>query len=84
MARYFFHLHDRSGRTEDEQGREVADLSSLRTRAVKAARSIIQADAGGGVIDLTARIEVANEAGETVLALSFAEAVDLITAPAAP
>jgi hypothetical protein len=79
MARYFFHLHDRSGRTEDEQGRDVADLNAVHTRAIKAARSIIQADVEGGIIDLTARIEVEDGAGEMVLTLSFAEAVELIT-----
>jgi hypothetical protein len=82
MARYFFHLQDRSGRTEDQLGRETADLVEVRRRAVKAARGIIQADVDGGVIDLTARIEVTDAAGKFVLTLPFHEAVELITAPA--
>ena len=81
MARYFFHLHDRSGRTEDELGREMGGLDEVRGRAIKAARAIIQADVGGGIVDLTARIEVRDGAGEVVLTLPFGEAVELITNP---
>ena len=63
MARYFFHLQDRSGRTEDQLGREIADLDEARRRAIKAARAIIRADVDGGIIDLTARIEVTDAGG---------------------
>ena len=78
MARYFFHLQDRSGRTEDQLGREIADLDETRRRAIKAARAIIRADVDGGIIDLTARIEVTDTAGKFVLTLPFDEAVELI------
>ena len=78
MARYFFHLQDRSGRTEDQLGREIADLDEARRRAIKAARAIIRADVDGGIIDLTGRIEVTDAGGESVLTVPFDEAVELI------
>ena len=84
MARYFFHLHDRSGQTVDQLGREIADLDEARRRAIKAARAIIQADVGSGIIDLTARIEVTDAEGEVVLTLPFDEAIELITGRAGP
>jgi dihydroxyacetone kinase DhaKLM complex PTS-EIIA-like component DhaM len=84
MARYFFHLHDRSGQTVDQLGREIADLDEARRRANKAARAIIQADVGSGIIDLTARIEVTDAEGEVVLTLPFDEAIELITGRAGP
>ena len=79
MGRYFFHLHDRTGRTEDQLGREVADLGDARSRAIKAARGIIQADVGSGIVDLTATIEVTDAEGGVVLTLPFGEAIELIT-----
>jgi hypothetical protein len=82
MARYFFHLRDRSGRTEDQLGREIADLDDARGRAIKAARAIIRADVDGGIIDLTARIEVTDATGNIVLMCPFHEAVQLISGPA--
>jgi hypothetical protein len=82
MARYFFHLQDRSGRTEDQLGREIADLNEAHSRAIKAARAIIRADVDGGIIDLTAWIEVTDTAGKLALTLPFHEAVELITGPA--
>jgi len=82
MGHYFFHLHDRTGRTLDQLGRELADLDQVRARAIRAARAIIRADVDVGIVDLTARIEVADSAGRPVLTLSFGEAVELITGPA--
>ena len=81
MAHYFFHLQDRSGRTEDQLGREIADFNEARRRAIKAARAIIRADVDGGIVDLTARIEVTDAAGKLVLRLAFHEAVELIAGP---
>ena len=83
MVRYFFHLHDRSGQTVDQLGRQIADLDEARSRAIKAARAIIKADVDSGTIDLTARIEVTDAVGAIVLTLAFGEAVALITGPAA-
>ena len=79
MARYFFHLHDRSGQTVDQLGREIADLDEARSRAITAARAIMRADVGSGIVDLTARIEVTDAEGGVVLTLPFGEAVELIT-----
>ncbi len=76
MPRYQFHLHDRTGFTQDIKGRELADLATARERAIREARAIICDDVRHGRIDLSARIEVTDCAGDVVLTLLFSEAVE--------
>ncbi|HEX8669027.1 MAG TPA: hypothetical protein VF727_11730 [Allosphingosinicella sp.] len=78
MARYFFQLYDRTGWSEDKEGRELADLAAARRQALKGARSIMGADVLRGEIDLTARIDVWDSDGRVVLNLPFADAVQLL------
>lgn len=74
MPRFFFHLYDRSGFVEDEEGVEVADLEAVRAMALKGARSIISNDVEQGRLDLDGRIEVFDASGALVLVLPFREA----------
>ena len=78
MPRYRFHLHDRTGLTEDVQGRELADLVKARERAIREARVIICDDVRQGRIDLSGMIEVTDGEGEVVLILPFSEAVEQV------
>jgi hypothetical protein len=75
VPRYHFHLHDRTGFTEDVQGRNLADLPRARERAIREARAIICEDVRNGRLDLSGSIEVTEGNGEVVLTLRFTEAV---------
>lgn len=75
MPRYHFHLHDRTGLTEDAHGRNLADLTKARERAIKEARAIICDDVRNGRIDLNGMIKVTDGGGKVVLTLPFTEAV---------
>lgn len=75
MPRYHFHLHDRTGLTEDAHGRNLADLTKARERAIKEARAIICDDVRNGRIDLNGMIKVTDGSGKVVLTLPFTEAV---------
>jgi hypothetical protein len=75
LPRYHFHLHDRTGFTEDAQGRDLADLEGARERAIREARAIICDDVRNGRIDLSGSIEVTDGGGKVVLTLRFTEAV---------
>ena len=75
MARYYFHIHDRSGHMPDEEGTELADLEAVRARAIHDARALMAADIETGRLDLTDYVEVADEGGTVVLTLPYAEAV---------
>lgn len=78
MPRYHFHLHDRTGLTEDVLGRDLADLSAARERAIREARAIICDDVRNGYIDLSGTIEVRDGGGDVVLTLRFTEAVEQV------
>jgi hypothetical protein len=75
LPRYYFHLRDRTGFTEDVQGRSLADPARARERAIREARAIICDDVRRGRIDLSGTIEVTEGGGEVVLTLRFADAV---------
>jgi hypothetical protein len=80
LPRYHFHLHDRTGFTEDPHGRTLPDAGRARERAIREARAIICDDVRNGCVDLNGRIEVTDGSGKAVLTLSFTEAVDQIDA----
>lgn len=81
MARFFFHLRNSTGYVKDEEGEDLPDLKAARNSAVASVRSIISEESKSGCVDLRGRIEVADEAGHTVLALPFSEALDIRTGP---
>jgi hypothetical protein len=80
MARYFLHLYNQIGPVPDDEGAEAADLHGARMLAILAVRDIIAEEARKGRIDLTARIEIADETSAIVAVVPFSEAVELRTA----
>jgi hypothetical protein len=78
LPRFHFHLRDRTGFTEDVQGRDLADLEGARERAVREARAIICDDVRAGCIDLSGSIEVTDGGGKVLLTLLFSEAVQKV------
>jgi len=79
MPLYFFHIRNGMGFTPDDEGQELADVGAARNVALRSARALIAAEVAEGRIDLRGRIEVADADGAQVLALPFAEAVELLT-----
>ncbi len=73
MPRYFFHVKDGNGRSEDRDGVELSDVDAARKEAVKRAcrawseRPPDAADNGD-------TFEVADESGRIVLVVPFSEA----------
>jgi hypothetical protein len=75
MARYFFELHNGSGVTRDEEGREFANSGEAKREAVLGIRSLLGAEVARGSIDLDGRLEVLNENGEILFSIPFSDAV---------
>ena len=77
MARYHFHIHNEGGFIEDEEGLELADLQAVRREALKGIRSMLGEQRSNGHLDLRGRLEMADAAGDAVMTIRFADAVEL-------
>jgi hypothetical protein len=77
MARYYLHINNGGGYSEDTEGQELADLDAARTAAIEGARSLLSEEARQGQIDLSGRIEIADGDGNILLIVPFSDAVEL-------
>ena len=77
MPRYYFNIDNSIGFVADEEGRELPDLAEARAEGLKGVRSILAEDVLNGRLDLKGRLEIANEEGEILATMSFADAVDI-------
>jgi hypothetical protein len=78
------HICDGHGFIEDEEGRELAGDVEAREEAIAAVRDIMAGDLRNGLLDLTSFIEVEDETGTLLFAVTFAEAVTLAPAASRP
>jgi hypothetical protein len=83
MPRYFFQIHNGTGLTEDQEGRELPDLAAARAEAVSGIRSIVSEEALEGQLDLEGRIEIRDGSERTLLVVGFAEAFKISPRPSA-
>jgi hypothetical protein len=78
MPRYYFHLTTGGEVLSDDDGSDLIDVDAAREEGLKAAREILsQSLVAGGQLDLTQQIDVADEAGRTLLTIPFRTAVRL-------
>lgn len=80
VPRYFFDLRN-DLQVDDEEGRDLADLTAVRTVAIAEARELITESVQQGHLNLDHRIEVRDELGEVVLVMRFGEAVQVTSDP---
>jgi hypothetical protein len=81
MRRLHFDLHNGTGFTADEEGREMADDDDPRTFAIRSIRSILSEEVMMGVVDLTGWIDIRSETGIQFGRVTFSEAVCLRLEP---
>ena len=77
MPRFFFHLHNDIETTDDE-GMELPDLRGARQMAEENAREMAAESVRLGRLDLGHSIEVTDERGDTVLTVTFGQAIKII------
>jgi Domain of unknown function (DUF6894) len=76
MPRFFFHLKDGVTLCDDE-GMSFATVDEARREAVRTAREIMADDARRDSLNLVDRIEIADEGGNAVTVVTFADAARL-------
>jgi hypothetical protein len=59
----------------DEEGMDFPDLAAARDEAIAGARSILADGAKAGILSLSSRIEIEDEKGQALVAITFADAV---------
>ncbi|HEX8262712.1 MAG TPA: hypothetical protein VF547_07550 [Allosphingosinicella sp.] len=74
MPRYFFHLYD-DVVSLDEEGRDMPDLESARAAGVREARQMMVGTVAEGRLDLSHRIDIADESGAVLATVAFRDAV---------
>ena len=74
MPRYFFHLYNDVIAMDDE-GVDLPDLEAARANGIKEAREMMVETVSEGRINLSHRIDIADESGAVIDSVIFAEAV---------
>jgi hypothetical protein len=81
MPRYFFHVCNGNGFTEDEEGRELADESAARSVALIGARDIMAEEMRAGQLDPASFIEVEDSEHRHLFTLLFSDAYTIKPPP---
>ena len=76
MARYYLHINNGGGYSEDLEGQELPDLDAARAAAIEGVRSMLS-EARQGQLDLSGKIEIADDGGNILLVVPFCDAVEL-------
>ncbi len=77
MPRFYLHVCDGTGFTEDPEGLELEDLEAARHQAVQGLRDITADDLRSGTLNMASFIEIEDENHELVATITFLEAVQV-------
>jgi hypothetical protein len=75
MARFFLHINNGSGYSEDPEGQELEDLDAAVAAAIEGVRSMMSEEARQGQLDLSGRIEIADAQGNILQIVPFTDAI---------
>jgi hypothetical protein len=81
MPRYFLHICNGSGFTEDEEGREFTGVNEARQAAIEGIREVMAEELRNGEINIASYIEIENEHRQLVRTVAFTEAVAVKSDP---
>ncbi|HEX8572295.1 MAG TPA: hypothetical protein VF759_06050 [Allosphingosinicella sp.] len=77
MPRFYFHVCNGNGFTEDQEGRDFPDLEAARAEAVRTAREIMASEVKRGMLDLSSFIEIEDSEHQLKYTLGFEDVLDL-------
>ena len=81
MPRFYLHICNGSGFTEDEEGQEFTSAAAARQGAIKGFRDLLAGEILGGSLAVGSFIEIEDENGEVVGTVAFHDAVTLDETP---
>jgi hypothetical protein len=81
MPRFYLHVCNGNGLTEDDEGHELPGLEAAREFAIKSARDVMAAEMRDGLLNLASFIEVEDEARKHLLTVPFEEAFRIVREP---
>lgn len=81
MARYFFHVCNGDGFTEDEEGLELGNEAAARAAAVLSARDIMAAEIRNGLLNPASFIEVEDGEHNHLFTVLFSDAFTVMPPP---
>jgi hypothetical protein len=77
VPRFYFHVCNGSGFTEDDEGSNQPDLAAARDNAIRGLRDITAGELQQGDLNLGSFIEIEDENHELVMTVQFPEAVKI-------
>lgn len=81
MSRFYLHVCNGDGFTEDEEGRELASVADARKMAIYGLRGIMAEELKIGELNMASFIEIEDEDHELIMTVPFAEAVNVSHKP---
>jgi hypothetical protein len=81
VPRYFFHVCNGDGFTQDEEGAILPDPAAARRNAIAAARGIMADEMRAGQLNPASFIEIEDEVGKLLFTLQFSEAYEVRQKP---
>jgi hypothetical protein len=79
VPRFYFHVCNGSGFTEDEEGTEHPDLAAARVNAIMGLRDIMAGELKAGELNLGSFIEIEDEDHRLIMTVPFSDAVKVET-----
>lgn len=79
MPRYFFHVCNGDGFTQDPAGAELPSADAARAEAIRIARGIMADEMQSGQMNLASFVEIEDAEGEHLCTVTFPEAVEIET-----
>ena len=79
MPKFYLHLCNGTGFTEDQRGSEFADVNAAREAALAGLREVISAEVKEGGLNTASFIEIEDESHTLVTTLTFDEAIKTTT-----
>ena len=81
MPRYFFHVYQNNRRISDREGTDCPDLGEAKSEAVVSAKELAGQAIGSSTPPSSLCVEIADEGGVTLTALTIAEVLEHPASP---